>query len=374
VSANAERLDVVVVGAGVAGAALATALARTGLRIALVDRSPRCRPCFKAEKVEPDQADLLRELGLFAGVRPVLTPIRSIDVAWRGRVLDTLPIEQYGVDYWELANALRAQVPPGVVVRVGAVRGVEFGPAWQRAILADGSALEARLVVLACGTSPSLAKAVGIEHRPIRAGHSLAFGFDIEVERSRGAADSLTYHSERTSSRLDFLTLFPIGKRVRANLFTYLSPSDPAARAWLQHPDEALCQSFPRLRGLVRRISVTSRVEAQVIDLYTVPGPVRDGVLLVGDAHQSVCPATGTGLSKVLTDVRCASERIPAWLGGSGPSAAALAGYYEDARKRACDTQSLEWAEHRRNFSTRTSLRWRIHRARTWLGLALGRG
>jgi 2-polyprenyl-6-methoxyphenol hydroxylase-like FAD-dependent oxidoreductase len=210
-----DRFDVVVVGAGTAGAALATSLARAGLHVALAERSPRCRPCFKAEKVEPDQAELLRKLDLFRALRPALTPIRSIDVGYRGRVLQTLRIEQYGVDYWELVNALRAQLPESVALRIGRVRDLELGGEWQRALLDDGSALEGRLVVLAAGTSPQLAARLGIERRPIRAGHSLAFGFDVELERPRGAAESLTYFSERIASRLDLLTLFPIGARWR---------------------------------------------------------------------------------------------------------------------------------------------------------------
>ena len=150
-------------------------------------------------------------------------------------------------------------------------------------------------------------------------------------------------------------------------------PGDPAARALLRRPDEALREAFPRLASLLERCAVAGKVEAQWIDLYRAAGPARAGLLLLGDAYQSVCPATGTGLSKVWTDVLAASERIPAWLAAGRAGPEQIAEYYADARKRACDEKSLGWAEYRRDVSTRSSLRWRLHRARHYLTLALRR-
>jgi hypothetical protein len=51
-----------------------------------------------------------------------------------------------------------------------------------------------------------------------------------------------------------------------------------------------------------------------------------------------------------------------------------IANYYTDPRKQQSDARSLEWAEHRRNVSTQTTLRWKLHRAKTYLGIAFARG
>ena len=257
-TSNGELFDAVVVGAGVAGASAATGLANRGLRVALVDRHARCAPCFRAEKVEPDQADLLRELSLFDGVRSKLTPIRAIASAYRGRVLDVVEIEQYGVDYWEFTNAIQDLVPGSVEQCAKRVVQIDLSGERRRVVLEDGSALESRL-------------------------------------------------------------------------------------------------------------AATSRVEAQKIDLYQLSGPPRAGLVAIGDAYQSVCPATGTGISKVLTDAVVLCDHLPGWIATPGRGSEKLVDYYGDPRKRAGDAQSLDWAEHRRNFSTRTDLRWRVHRARTWI-------
>ena len=92
----------------------------------------------------------------------------------------------------------------------------------------------------------------------------------------------------------------------------------------------------------------------------------------MGDACQSVCPATGTGLGKVLTDVDVLCRtHIPTWLETPGMRAEKIASYYNDARKIACDGSSLRDAEYRRRFITDRSLRWRVHRASSYARIAL---
>src|SRR5262245_55026545 len=63
VALSNPRYDVAVVGAGPAGAATATHLARAGWRVVLVDRAlfPRDKPC--AESLSPAAEPLLAELG-----------------------------------------------------------------------------------------------------------------------------------------------------------------------------------------------------------------------------------------------------------------------------------------------------------------------
>src|SRR5215475_13010197 len=62
--ASDQVYDVAIVGAGPAGAAMATYLARAGRRVVVVDRAifPRDKPC--AEYLSPAAEPILRELGV----------------------------------------------------------------------------------------------------------------------------------------------------------------------------------------------------------------------------------------------------------------------------------------------------------------------
>ena len=361
--------DVVIVGAGFAGAALAHVLVKAGLSLTLVDRYESCRPCFKAEKVEPDQADILRELGLFHLIAPTLTRISSVASAYRGRVIEIAHLEQYGADFHEMVNALRKNLPGEVRQEVARVQSVDCSGSEPRVLLDDGRTLSTRLVVLAAGTSPSILAAAGLEREDIRKGHSLAFGFDLRPSSLGKEAcpigsrfDSMTYYSERPRSLYDFLTLFPIGDRLRANLFTSLNPRSREARDLLSDPQVVVDRTLPKLRHLTGPLEQLGKTDAQRIDLYRVRPSPQGGVVAIGDAHQSVCPATGTGLSKVLTDVQVAGESIPRWLSAGDTGVETLDEYYSDPRKIKCDQDSIAGADYHYSFATNQSFRWHIHR------------
>ena len=61
--------------------------------------------------------------------------------------------------------------------------------------------------------------------------------------------------------------------------------------------------------------TVTGFVQVRPVDLYVTKGYRQNGVVLVGDAFSSSCPAAGTGARKVVVDVeRLCNVHIPRWL------------------------------------------------------------
>jgi 2-polyprenyl-6-methoxyphenol hydroxylase-like FAD-dependent oxidoreductase len=363
---GAVTTDVLIAGAGLAGSVAAHLLSRQGIKVVLVDSRAEYPDCFKAEKIEPDQAKLFRQFGLMDALRPHTGSIHEVLDAQHGRVLKVLNTEQYGIRYHDMVNEIRRRLPPAVDFRITRVTDISLTPELQTVTLADGATITARLVVMACGTGGSLSGHLGIERQVIRKEHSSAFGFDVVPTTTRRFPfQSITYYPNGWKSGIGYLTLFPIGDNMRANLFTFRPLTDPWSRELVKEPKQTLLRALPKLRELTGDFQVAGRVESSRIDLYRVSAPERDGLILMGDSFQSVCPTTGTGLSKVLTDAQVLCETcVPKWLSTPGMGRDKTAAWYRDQRKIDCDEKSLRSATYRRQVSIDGSLRWRVHRAK----------
>jgi hypothetical protein len=104
-------------------------------------------------------------------------------------------------------------------------------------------------------------------------------------------------------------------------------------------------------------------VKIRPVDLYVTRGHRQPGVVLVGDAFATSCPAAGTGARKALNDVeRLCNIHIPRWLATPSMSLEKIAAFYDDPVKRACDDASLAKAYELRSFSIDRDLPWRARR------------
>jgi 2-polyprenyl-6-methoxyphenol hydroxylase-like FAD-dependent oxidoreductase len=346
-----------------AGVTLAAVLGQQRRRVIVVDPNASCPPLFRAEKIEREQVRLLRKFGLLEHLLPYAARVREVRGSYDGRIFKTSPIEQYGIKHADLVNALRAQAPATVECRQGRVEHIANSSGVQRVKLSGGKELTCRLVVLACGVSDGLLSKLGLSRRVVQRDQSLGFGFDIAASEVRPFDfEALTYYCFSASTRIDYLTLFKFRETMRANLFVFRSASDPWVREFIQEPDRMLRRHLPKLSRLIGEYRVTSEVDSGSVNLYRVNDHSQPGVVMIGDAFQSACPAMGMGLDKVLTDVDVLSECIPRWLASPGMSGSKLADFYEHPRKRVMDSQALRDAQEHRRLVTDQSLRWRIHR------------
>jgi hypothetical protein len=120
---------------------------------------------------------------------------------------------------------------------------------------------------------------------------------------------------------------------------------------------------------LAGEFTVTGDVKIRPVDLCVTHGHRQAGVVLVGDAFATSCPAAGTGARKALNDVeRLCNLHIPDWLATPGMSADKIARFYDDPVKQACDQASLDKAYALRSFSIDPALPWRARRLVKFLG------
>jgi flavin-dependent dehydrogenase len=304
--------DVIVVGGGPAGACLALLLGRRGLEVELLDQSrfPREKPC--GEGLLPGGLDVLRTNGLFerVGGEP-LSGVRYHVAGGGVRAGFAEGTRGLGQRRLRLDAALfdAAAATPGVrasqsaridapLVERGRVTGV----------VVDGDVRRARVVVAADGSSSTLRRALGLERTAasrrvgIRAHFRLA-----QQDACRGDIQIFL----RPGYEL-YVTPLPEGEVLVAALAHQDAVQGGLRRAfreWLQR--EALLREW--LDGATQTSELMGR--APLVRRSGSPPP---GLVLVGDAAESVDPVTAGGLSLALASAALLGRVLPEALGGDG--------------------------------------------------------
>ena len=300
-------LDVLIVGAGPAGAVAATVLARAGARVRLVDRATFPRDKLCGDTVNPGTLARLKHLGMdrdidarglrvdgmrVTGERGVAIegryPAGRVGRAITRRVLDWLLLEQ--------AIAAGGQFEPGVAVRRAIVdeRGATRSMSGVKAG-ANGREIDmtARVTIAADGRHSTLAFGLGLARHPERP-RRWAVGAYYENVMPLGT-DPCNF-GEMHVRRGRYIGVAPIpGGLTNVCLVRPSQPGD----ADLHDPAALLSRELTR-DPLLRDRFAAARLTARPVVLGPLAVDVRDadldGLLLAGDAAGFIDPMTGDGL------------------------------------------------------------------------------
>lgn len=363
--------DVAIVGGGLAGSTAAAMLGRAGISAVMIDPHAVYPPELRCEKIGGGQLTLLLKTGLADATLRATTLDGEVWEARFGYLVTKKPSDQHGIMYDTLVNTMRAQIPASVETIRSKVIGLTTSAERQKLKLSNDEEISARLILLATGLNLGLRHMLGITRRVISHCHSVTFGFDVEpVGRPAFEFPALTYWPGRTSSRLAYLSIFPIGNTMRANMMVYREMDDPWLPAFRKAPEAAMCEIMPRLKHLLGcDFKVSGQIKIRPADLCINENYLQPGVVLAGDAFSTSCPAAGTGTTKVFNDVQLLGNRyIPQWLASDGMGADKIAAFYADPDKIACEEACVAKAYHLRSLSIDDGLSWRMQR---WARFAL---
>ena len=361
-----EMLDVIVVGAGVVGAAAALAFARDGLQVALVEahEPPRWRGLppdaddidLRVYAFAPDNAALLDGLGAWRGVCDArVQPYRTMrvwDAAGGGALefdADAFGRRELG---WIVEHALlvdrlwAALAPAGVQLLCPAqVIGLEQDDACATVQLGDAAGaaprrLRARLVVAADGAGSKLRAMAGIE----TASHDYGQRGLVAFVQTRQPHQATCWQRFLPTGPLAFLPFADAVPRPgggpgeapgRCSSIVWTLPEAEAGRLLAADEPTFLRELDAAFEGTLGGAVAVSRRAAFPLRRQLAQSHVAGRVVVVGDAAHVVHPLAGQGVNLGLRDV----VALRAALGAVGAAGGDLAAPQRLAR----------WARTRRS-------------------------
>lgn len=330
--------DIVIVGGGLAGLALAAGLRRSTLSVALVEGKPPVAPegwDARVYAISPANARFLDEIGVWPHLeRGCMEPVRDMKVF--GDNGGHLEFSAYASGVSELAWILESSLMQRelweTVKRQGNL--TLFCPARPQALdftadsahltLADGRALKARLVVAADGADSWTRAAAGIEVDWKPYGQLAVVANFATAKPHHGTAFQWFRHD-------GILAWLPLP----GNRFSMVwSTPEAHGRELLALPAAELCARVAAAGGArLGELELITPAAGFPLRLMRAPHAVAPRLALIGDAGHTIHPLSGHGINLGFQDARTLATTLCNKPGVLDCGDLALLRGYERARK-----------------------------------------
>lgn len=325
--AASNRYDVVVAGAGMAGATFALAAARGGLKVALVDPQPfdaQLAPTFDGRSIAIAFSTfrMLDALGAGENLRPhacrmdhiLVTDGRRPGASSRAPLpafvrFDAEDIaartEGEPLGYMAENRHIRASLAAAVadagveVMTPAAVSTVEVSPGFATVTLADGRTLQADLVVGAEGRNSRVREQAGIS--------TLGWGYD-----QAGVVATVRLGRDHANTAYEYFlpsgpfAILPLTDQRSSLVWTETTRRAQALKA--ASPEAFHAHLMRRFGEFLGDVMVEGPVFAYPLSLLLAEQLVAPRVALLGDAAHGVHPVAGQGLNMGLKDTAALAE------------------------------------------------------------------
>ena len=343
------KFDVLIVGAGLAGAALAAALRGSTLKVGIVETRPPARPDgwdARIYAISPTNVDFLSAIGIWQHLDPArMAPVYDMEI--HGDAGGRLDFSAYDSGLRELAWILESSLMQlelwetvkrqhnVTLICPASPAALAIDDSAARLTLTDGRRVEAKLVVAADGRDSWVRQAAGIGARNTPYDEKgVVANFRCEKPHRNAA-----FQWFRPDGVLAYL---PLPDQQMSMVW---SAPDALADELVALPPEALCARVAEAGGYrLGKLELITPAAAFPLRLMRVETAVRPRLALIGDAAHAIHPLSGHGINLGYQDARVLAEQIkdlPAW---RDPGELPVLRAY--ARARAEETALLQYTTH----------------------------
>lgn len=343
------KFDVLIVGAGLAGAALAAALRGSTLKVGIVETRPPARPegwDARIYAISPTNVDFLSAIGIWQHLDPArMAPVYDMEI--HGDAGGRLDFSAYDSGLRELAWILESSLMQlelwetvkrqhnVTLICPASPAALAIDDTAARLTLTDGRRIEAKLVVAADGRDSWVRQAAGIGARNTPYDEKgVVANFRCEKPHRNAA-----FQWFRPDGVLAYL---PLPDQQMSMVW---SAPDALADELVALPPEALCARVAEAGGYrLGKLELITPAAAFPLRLMRVETAVRPRLALIGDAAHAIHPLSGHGINLGYQDARVLAEQIkglPAW---RDPGELPVLRAY--ARARAEETALLQYTTH----------------------------
>ncbi|MFJ4317957.1 FAD-dependent monooxygenase [Streptomyces lavendulae] len=345
--------DVLVIGAGPTGLALAVDLARRGVRALVVERAEGLFPGSRGKGVQPRTREVLDDLGVGEAIAAAGGPY-PVAMVWQDGVRrgehqmfddseepgDSPYREPWMVPQWRTQEILAARLAElgGEVAFGRELVGITQDGEGVTAVFVSGPALRSRYAVAADGGRSTVRRALGIAMAGETVDPRPVLVADVRVE----GLDRENWHVFPPADGAGFLALCPLAG-TRDFQLTAQFPEGADIDLSLDGIRAVLAARSHLAAEAVTQVLWASdfRPRAALADAF------RQGrIFLAGDAAHVHSPAGGQGLNTSVQDAYNLGWKLGAVLGGRAPDSL-LDTYEEERRPVAAEMLGLSTRIHR---------------------------
>lgn len=343
------KFDLIIIGGGLAGAALAVALRRSHLKVALVEHGPPRRPAGWDQRIyaySPASAAFLADLGVWAHLDHArLTPVAEMQIhgdaggelcfsAFESGIGELAWIGESNLVHLELWESLKRQ--HNVTLLCPAIpEALDAAENSATVRLQDGRILTAALVVGADGRDSWVRRVVGI-------------GASVTPYQEMGVVANFRSELPHRGTAFQWfmaegvLAWLPLADGMVSMVW---SAADALAAELLELPERNFCERVAAAGGnRLGRLELVTPRAAFPLRLMRTETVVRPRIALIGDAAHAIHPLSGHGINLGFQDAQALADvlgALPAW---RDPGELTVLRSY--ARRRAEEPFLLQYATH----------------------------